>query len=119
MQPLGESMELEVWLGSERRPGAGVVFDDAEALEDMRLSLRTLSALVAEGLFVRRGETSYMLEYRFHSEADWQEFLARPKAGGVEADPDLLASALAHPDGCIVTTEETTITTYERAGRSG
>ena len=112
-------MDLEVWLGSERRPGIGFVFDDDEAREDMRSSLRTLAALAAEGLFVRRDEAIYALEFHFHSEDDWQEFLVRPNAGSVEADPDLLLSALAHPDGRIVTTEETTITTYERAGRSG
>ncbi len=113
MQPLGKSMDLEVRLGSECRPGVGFVFDDAEAQEDVRSSHRTLTALVAEGLFTRRGEAVYLLEFHFHSADDWQEFLTRPKAGSVEADPDLLASALVHPDGRIVTTEETTITTYE------
>ncbi len=106
-------MDLEVRLGSEYRPGVGRVFDGAEAQKDMRSSHRMLTALAAEGLFVRRGKAIYLLEFHFRSANDWQEFLARPMAGSVEADPDLLASTLAHPDGRIVTSEETTITTYE------
>ena len=49
----------------------------------------------------------------FHTVDDWQAFLTRPKAGSVDADQDLLASALAHPEGSIVLTEETTVTTYD------
>ena len=114
MQPLGKPRDLEVRVGSESPSGFGLVFDDVEAQEDMRASRRTLTALAAEGLFTRRGDTVYRLEYQFHTAQDWQKFLARPQAGNVEADPDLIASALAHPDSCIVTTEETTVTTYDR-----
>ena len=107
-------MSLEVRLGSERRSGVGLVFDHAEAQEDIQSSRRMLAALASEGLFTRRGEAVYRLEFHYPSAEDWQEFLARPKAGGMTADPDLLASALADPDGCIVATEETIITSYGR-----
>ena len=115
MQPLGWSMDLEVRIGSERRPGVGVVFDHAEAREDNRSAYRTLTALPAEGLFTRRGEVVYRLEFHYRSADDWQKFLDRPRAGGVEADPQVLASALAHADGRIVATEETTLSIYDRS----
>jgi len=108
-------MKLEVRLGVNRRPGVGLVFDSAEAQEDMNSSYGTLTALASEGLFTHLAETVYTLAFHFDSEDDWLEFLARPKAGHVEADPDLLSSTLAHPDGSIVATEDTTITMYQRA----
>lgn len=115
LQPRGDSIGLDVRLGSEHRPKVGLVFDDAEAQEDMKSSHRTLTALAAEGLFTRCDEGIYLLEFHFSSPEDWHEFLVRPKAGGVEADSDLLSAALAHPDGRIVATESTTITTYKRS----
>jgi hypothetical protein len=116
LQPLGESMDLEVRLGAER-PGTGRVFDDEEAQEDMKSAHRTLAALADEGLFTLHDTTTFRLEFHFHTAEDWREFLARPKAGSVEADPQLLAAALAHPQGSIVTTEQTSATTYDRAMR--
>ena len=106
-------MTLEVRVGAECRPGVGLVFDGAEAQEDFRSAQRTMSALATEGLFTQRGEAVHLLEFHFHSAADWQEFLARPKAGGVKADTDLLAATLAHRDGRIVATEKTGITVYD------
>ena len=116
IQPLGKPMDLGLIVGSGRRPEAGIVLDNARTQEDMKSSHRTLVGLAAEGLFNRRDESAYLLEYHLSSADDWQEFLARPKAGSVEADPELIASTLAHPDGRIVLTEETTITTWDRAG---
>jgi len=116
MQPLGKPMDLDVRIGPDRRLGVGLAFDDTEAQEDMRSAYGTLSALVGEGLFKRRAEDVYRLEYHFRTEEDWQEFLDRPKADRVEADSVLLSSALAHPDGRIVAIERTTITVCDREG---
>jgi len=115
IQPLDKSMSLEVRVGSGCRRRAGLAFDDDEAQEDMTSSYATLSALAAEGLFTAQAESVYLLKYHFHVADDWQEFLARPKAGDVEADTDLLASTIAHPDGSIIASELTTITTYNRS----
>jgi len=116
IQALGKPLNLEVRVGSERQPGVGRAFDHAEVREDMRSSYRTLAALAAEGLFRRRGRAVYVLEFHFHSADDWRDFLARSKTDRIEADHDRLASALAHPDGRIVGTERTTVSTYDRLG---
>ena len=98
-------MDLEVRLGSERRP-AGIVFDNPRSQEDMRLSQRKLTELAAAELFSLRYEAIYLLEFHFLSRDDWSTFLARPRAGGLEVDPDLIETALSRDDGRIVAAEE-------------
>lgn len=115
IQPLGEPMRLGVRLGADARPHLGLVFEQAEAQEDMRSARRTLSGLVSAGWFAPRGATAYSLELLFPTRQDWEEFLARPKTGSVEtADARLLAAALAREDGCAVVTDETDVTVYDR-----
>ncbi len=84
------------------------VTDDGQ--RDMRSSRRALAASVRAGLFTARAELSTLLEFHYHSEDDWNEFLERPRTGVVEADPDVLAGALAalsRDDAVIVAQEET------------
>ena len=84
------------------------VTDDGQ--RDMRSSREALAASIRAGLFTARAELSTVLEFRYHAEDDWNEFLARPRTGAVEADPDALAGALAalsRGDAVIVAQEET------------
>ena len=63
-----------------------------------------------------------MLEFHYRSEADWVEFLRRPKTGAVVADQELLESALAALSGGdaeIVATEETIFSAYDQGPASG
>lgn len=76
----------------------------------MRSSRQALAASIRAGLFTARDELSTVLEFHYHSEDDWNEFLERPRTGAVEADPDVLAGALAalsRDDAVIVAQEET------------
>ena len=106
-------MDLEVRLGSERRP-AGIAFDNPPSREDMRLSHGKLTELTAAGLFSLRHETFYKFEFHFLSREDWSTFLTRPRAGGLEADADLIETALSRTDGRIVAVEEIAAGAYER-----
>ena len=106
-------MSLEVRLGSERR-SAGVAFDNPPSLEDMRLSHAKLTELTATGLFSLRYETCYKFNFHFLSREDWSTFLARPRAGGLEADPDLIETALSRTDGRIIAVDEILAGAYER-----
>ncbi len=114
LQPHGKSMDLEVRLGSERRP-AGIAFDNPRSREDMRLSHRKLTELTAEGPFSLRYETFYKFRFHFLSREDWSTFLTRPRAGGLEADSDLIETALSRTDGRIIAAEEIVAGAYERA----
>ncbi len=114
LQPFGRGLGLGVWVGSEPRQNAGIVFDDAETREDIRSSLRTLFVIAEEGLFALRTQAAFVLEFHYRRADDWQEFLARPKAGDLEADLDLLAAGLADPAGRIVATELTRCLIYDR-----
>lgn len=107
-------MDLEVRLGSERRP-AGTAFDNPPSREDMRLSLRKLTELTAAGLFSLRHETFYNLEFHFLLREDWSAFLTRPRAGGLEADLDLIETALSLDDGRIIAVEEIVAGAYDWA----
>ena len=56
------------------------------------------------------GRAVMVLEFHYRTEDDWKEFLARPRTGAVEADPAVLAGALAalsREDAVIVAREET------------
>ena len=113
LQPYAKSMNLEVRLGDERHP-AGVALDNANMQEDMRASRRTLAGLSASGLFSLRREIFFELEFHFPSREDWTEFVGRPRAGGFEADHELLDSAHSRGDGRIVAIEEVVAGAYER-----
>lgn len=116
IQPYGKRMGIEVRVGARRRP-AGVVFDNATSLDDMRASLRTLAGTVADGLFSPRGEIFFELRSNFESPEDWWEFLQRPKAGGLEADRALLDEALdrlARGENSLFTIEPEVVAAYER-----
>ena len=91
-------MELEVRLGAERRP-AGVALDSVSALEDMTHSHRMLAEMEEAGLFSLQNEIVFLLEFHFLSAEDWSTFLARPKAGSLEADEDLLGRVLSSVPG--------------------
>ena len=84
------------------------VTDDGQ--RDMRSSREALAASIRAGLFSARAELSTVLEFHYRTEDDWNEFLERPRTGAVEADPDVLAGALAalsRDDAVIVAQEET------------
>ena len=114
-------MDLEVRLGSEHQ-SAGLAFDNSSTREDMGASRRTLAGPAAAGLFSLRCELFYKLEFHFRSPEDWSAFLERPRAGGLEADQELLdkaLSALAGGEGRIVAIEEVVATAYERVSGPG
>lgn len=93
------------------------VTDDGQ--RDMRSSREALAASIRAGRFVARAELSTVLEFHYHSEDDWNEFLARPRTGTVEADPDVLAAALAslaREGTVLVGLEETVFSACERPG---
>ncbi len=103
-------------LGSERR-SAGIAFDNPRSREDMRLSHRELTELTAAGLFSLRYETFYKFEFHFRSRQDWSTFLTRPRAGGLEADQNMIETALSRDDGRIIAVEEILAGAYERRPR--
>jgi hypothetical protein len=115
IQPIRQTMDVEVRAGSGRRRDAGVVRDDAETYEDVRSSERVLAGFAARGFFTPRGRDVYPLEFHFRSAVDWKEFLARPRAGSAEVDELLLATAWDDPEGKVVVTDETSVATYDRA----
>lgn len=113
LQPYGKPINLEVRLGDERRQ-VGIAWDSVEKLGNMNASLRELVKSVTAGLFALRHEAHWQFEMWLQTPADWQGFLDRPSFGSVEADQELLDSALAHPDGYVVTTEDDLAQSYER-----
>ena len=93
------------------------VTDDGQ--RDMRSSREALAASIRAGLFTARAELSTVLEFHYRTEDDWNEFLARPRTGAVEADPDVLAGALAslsREGAVLVGREETLFSACERPG---
>ena len=106
-------MDLEVRLGAELFP-AGAARDSPAKCGDMREALRTLAELTTAGLFSLRSQALWRVEIQFRESADWAEFLDKPTCGGVEADEELLDTALSRPDGCIILTEENLAAVYER-----
>ena len=106
-------MDLEVRLGSERCP-AGIAQDSPAKREDMREALRTVAELVTAGLFSLRNKAVWRFELQFQSPTDWTEFVDKPTCGGVEAEQELLDTALSRPDGRIILTEENLAFVYER-----
>jgi hypothetical protein len=116
MQPLDGAMPIEVRVGSVCRPG-GTAFDDASAQEDIRSARETLAKMTAAGLFSLRNEITYEMEFHLTSAEAWAAFLARPKAGPVERDQDLVDRALASEDGRVVVLETGAAGAYELPDR--
>ncbi len=109
-------MDLEVRIGDDRRP-AGIALDDADALEDMKHSHRMLAEMEEAGLFSLQDEIVFSFHFHFLTAEDWKVFLERPKAGGLEADEDLLNRVFAPdgpPDARIVGTEQCVARAYAR-----
>jgi hypothetical protein len=118
MQPIGRPIPFHVRRGGRIEP-VGVVYATDAGQRDMRSSRQALAESIRAGLFTPRAELSRVLEFHYHSEDDWNEFLKRPRTGAVEADPDVLAGALAalsREDAVIVALEETVFSACDRAG---
>ncbi len=118
MQPIGRPMPFHVRRAGRIEP-VGVVYATDAGQRDMRASRQALAESIRAGLFTPRAELSVVLEFHYRTEKDWHEFLERPRIGAVEADPDVLAGALAalsREDAVIVALEETLFTACDRAG---
>ncbi len=117
MQPIGRPTPFHVRRAGRIEP-VGVVHVTDDGQRDMRSSRDALAASIRAGLFTARAELSTVLEFHYRTEDDWREFLARPRTGAVEADPDVLAGALAalsRENGVIVAREETLFSACDRA----
>lgn len=115
IQPIRRTMNVEARSGSGGRRVVGIVRDDDETYQDIRSSERTLAGLAARGFFVPGPREVYPLEFHFPAAADWQEFLARPRAGRPEVDELVLATAWDDPEGSVVAIDETSVAAYRRA----
>ena len=118
LQPIGRPMPFQLHRAGRVEPVGEVHVTDA-GQRDMRASREALAESIRAGLFAPRAELSTVLEFHYHSEDDWHEFLERPRTGAVEADPDVLAGALAalsREDAVIVAHEETLFSACDRAG---
>ena len=118
MQPIGRPMPFHLRRAGRVEPLGEVDVTDA-GRRDMRASREALAASIRAGLFIGRAELSTVLEFHYHSEDDWNEFLARPRTGAVRAaDPHVLAGALAAlslEDAVVVALEETLFSACDRA----
>ena len=117
LQPVGRPIPFHLGRRGRIEP-LGVVHVTDDGQRDMRSSRQALAASIRAGLFTARAELSTVLEFHYRTEDDWREFLARPRTGAVEADPDLLAGALAalsREDAVIVAREETLFSACDRA----
>ena len=117
MQPIGRPMPFHLRRAGGVEPLGEVYVTDA-GRRDMRASREALAMSIRAGLFIARAELSTVLEFHYHSEDDWNEFLERPRTGSVRADPDVLAGALAtlsREDAVIVAREETLFSACDRA----
>ena len=118
MQPVGRPTPLQVRRAGRVEP-VGLVYSTDAGQRDMRSSREALAESIRAGLFTPRGELSTVLEFHYRTEDDWNEFLARPRTGAVEADPDVLAGALAalsREAAVIVAREETLFSACDSAG---
>ena len=105
LQPYARPLNLQGRRGDDVRQ-AGSAMENDEKLRDMKASLRELEESGANGLFALRREEHWQFEMRYRTIADWQEFLERPRHGGVEADQELLDAALPPADGSVFSTED-------------
>ena len=117
LQPIGRPMPFHLRRAGRVEP-VGEVHVTEAGQRDMRASREALAESMRAGLFAPRAELSTVLEFHYRTENDWREFLARPRTGAVEADPDVLAGALAalsREDAVIVAREETLFSACDRA----
>ena len=117
LQPVGRPIRFHLSRRGRIEP-LGVVHVTDDGQREMRWSRQALAASIRAGLFTARAELSTVLEFHYRTEDDWNEFLARPRTGAVEADPDVLAGALAalsREDAVIVAREETLFSACDRA----
>ena len=117
LQPIGRPMRFHLRRAGRVEP-VGEVHVTEAGQRDMRASREALAESMRAGLFAPRAELSTVLEFHYHSEDDWNEFLERPRTGPVRADPDVLAEALAalsREDAVIVAREETLFSACDRA----
>jgi hypothetical protein len=118
LQPIGRPIPFHLGRRGRIEP-VGVVRVTDAGRRDMRSSRRALAESIRAGLFTPRAEQSTVLEFHYRTEDDWQAFLDRPRTGAVEADPDVLAGALAalsREDAVIVAQEETLFSACDLAG---
>jgi hypothetical protein len=113
LQPYAKPMQVEVRFGDDRRE-VGTAQDNADKRRNMRESLRRIDEMVAAGLFSLRDKANWRFRMEYSSEEDWKEFTEKPTCGGIEADPQQLDEAFAHPDGWVITTEDDLASVYER-----
>ena len=116
LQPIGRPMPFHLHRAGRVELVGEVHVTDA-GQRDMRSSREALAASMRAGLFTARAELSTVLEFHYRTEDDWNEFLARPRTGAVEADPDVLAGALAalsRENAVIVAREETLFSACDR-----
>ena len=83
MQPIGRPIPFQVRRAGRIEP-VGVVYATDAGQRDMRSSRQALAASIRAGMFAPRAELSRVLEFHYHSEDDWNEFLKRPRTGAVE-----------------------------------
>ncbi len=117
LQPIGRPMPVHLRRAGRAEP-VGVVHVTDDGQRDMRSSREALAASIRAGMFTARAELSIVLEFHYRTEDDWNEFLERPRTGAVEADPDVLARALAavsRGGAVIVAREETLFSACDRA----
>lgn len=116
MQPIGRPTPFHVRRAGRIEP-LGVVHATDAGQRDMRSSREALAESMQAGLFTPRAELSTVLEFHYRTEDDWNEFLARPRTGAVEADPDVLTGALvalSRENAVIVAREETLFSACDR-----
>ena len=116
LQPVGRPIRFHL-VRRGRIELVGEVHVTDAGQRDMRSSREALAASMRAGLFTARVELSTVLEFHYRTKDDWNEFLARPRTGAVEADPDVLAGALAalsREHAVIVAREETLFSACDR-----
>ena len=116
MQPIGRPTPFHVRRAGRIEP-LGVVHATDAGQRAMRSSREALAESMQAGLFTPRAELSTVLEFHYRTEDDWNEFLARPRTGAVEADPDVLTGALvalSRENAVIVAREETLFSACDR-----
>jgi hypothetical protein len=98
-------MPLEARVGDDRR-SIGNAWDSAEMRKSMLSSLANIDAVVDTGLFRLVDSASFVFSMVFESPEDWDDFMESTGCGGADADPGVIATTLANPDGRIIVTED-------------
>jgi len=109
-------MRLEVGHGSSRRP-LGLAHNAAWFYEDLRLTLVELDRLVDSGHLARLEREEFELEFSLDAPEDWRDFVNRPRAGGLDADPAQLAhaeEALSRREAIMIATEGQRAAAFQR-----